>query len=79
MTTRTFEALSFSTKLITNNITTFNFCNDNNFIVFFLDNKSMNLNNQELKEFLSCDFETNEFFFKTYCIENFINTIIHHN
>jgi hypothetical protein len=79
MTTRTIESLSYRTKLITNNITTFNFCKDNNLIIFFLDTKTMKFDKQKLIEFLSLDLQINEDFLKSYSIDSFINNIINHN
>ncbi len=78
MTTRTFEALSHSTKLVTNNITTFNFCKEKNFTVFFFDTKTMKFDKKSFIEFLSLDFETSQDFLKTYSIENYLNNIINH-
>ncbi len=79
MTTRTLEALSFSTKLITNNMITFKFCKENNFNVFFLDNKNLKFNKLKFIEFLSYDLSIDEDFIKRYSIDTFINNIIFHN
>ena len=79
MTTRTFEALSHNTKLATNNLTTFNFCKDKMFNVFFLDTKASKFDKQEFIEFLSKDLVADQDFLKTYSIENFLNNIISHN
>jgi hypothetical protein len=79
MTTRTFEALSHNTKLATNNLTTFNFCKDKNFNVFFLKTKTTKFDKLKFIDFLSKDLVDDQDFLKTYSIENFLNNIINHN
>jgi len=78
MTTRTLEALSFSTKLITNNITTVNFCNSLNVPVLYFDFDNK-INLKDHFEFISKEFAITQSFIKEYSICNFLNKIINHD
>ena len=76
MTTRTFEALSYNTKLATNNLTTLNFCRENDFNVFFLETNILKFDKQKFIKFLPLDLNSKKDFLQNYSIENFLNTII---
>jgi hypothetical protein len=78
MTTRTFEALSFSTKLITNNITTVNFCNSLNIPVLYFDFDNK-LQLKDHLEFILKEYTIEQSFIDEYSISNFLNKIIKHD
>jgi hypothetical protein len=77
MTTRTFEALSYSTKLITNNMTTYDFCLENN-IPVLLHNYENGLDIKDLDLFLDKAMALDKEFFIKYSINNFLNNIINY-
>jgi hypothetical protein len=77
MTSRTFEALSYSTKLITNNKTTYDFCLDNN-IPVLLHNYENGLDIKDLDLFLNKTMTLDKEFFIKYSINNFLNNIINY-
>jgi hypothetical protein len=77
MTSRTFEALSYSTKLITNNKTTYDFCLDNN-IPVLLHNYENGLDIKDLDLFLNKTMTLDKEFFIKYSINKFLNNIINY-
>jgi len=62
MTTRTFEAISLSTKLITNNLTTYNLCKEYNYPYMF-NNFQKGLPVEGFDSFIKQDFEVSQEFF----------------
>jgi hypothetical protein len=77
MTTRTFEALSYSTKLITNNRATYDFCLENN-IPVLLHNYENGLDIKDLDLFLNKTMALDGEFIIKYSINNFLNNIINY-
>jgi len=77
MTLRTFEALSHSVKLITNNQTTVRFCSDQGIPVRFSKFEN-GIDIDDLVTFLDEKYFISAVFINQYCIENFIKNILNH-